>query len=153
MLQRRDEVKQRLGKLDVNYSQPSPNFDRSKVKGLVASLVSLEQKDYHKATALEITAGNKLFHVVVEDERVGKELIEHGNLKKKVTIIPLNRINAFRVSAQVRGCPSRDPPETVTDDSIVEIASRNKTRARQGPTCPLTRGIPKRSGQRHGVRL
>ncbi|KAI0075030.1 hypothetical protein K474DRAFT_1461296 [Panus rudis PR-1116 ss-1] len=96
----RDSVKQRLSFLDFNYSMPSPNFDRSKVKGLVASLVSLDSADYNKSTALEITAGGRLYNVVVEDERVGKELLQNGRLKKRVTIIPLNKINAFKMSAQ-----------------------------------------------------
>jgi structural maintenance of chromosome 2 len=87
--------------LDFSYSTPSPNFDRSKVKGLVASLISLEAKDYDKSTALEITAGGKLYNVVVDDERVGKELLQNGKLKKRVTIIPLNKINVFKMSAQV----------------------------------------------------
>lgn len=41
-----------------------------------------------------------MYNVVVEDERVGKDLLQNGKLKKRVTIIPLNKINAFRASAQ-----------------------------------------------------
>jgi structural maintenance of chromosome 2 len=37
----------------------------------------------------------------VENEKVGKELLQNGKLKKRVTIIPLNKINAFKMSAQV----------------------------------------------------
>ncbi|KAF7981509.1 hypothetical protein HWV62_33069 [Athelia sp. TMB] len=96
----RDAVKQRLSSLDFSYATPSPNFDRSKVKGLVASLIGLEPEHYNKSTALEITAGGKLYNVVVENEKVGKELLTNGKLKKRVTIIPLNKINAFRMSAQ-----------------------------------------------------
>jgi structural maintenance of chromosome 2 len=39
--------------------------------------------------------------VVVEDERVGSQLLEKGKLRKRVTIIPLNKINAFKLSADV----------------------------------------------------
>ena len=95
-------MKQRLASLDFQYSLPSPNFDRSKVKGLVATLISLQPHDYNKSTALEITAGGKLYNVVVQDEKVGKELLQNGKLKKRVTIIPLNKINAFKMSAAVR---------------------------------------------------
>lgn len=95
-------MKQRLSSLDFSYSTPSPNFDRSKVKGLVATLIALEPEHYNKSTALEITAGAKLYNVVVENEKVGKELLQNGKLKKRVTIIPLNKINAFKMSAQVR---------------------------------------------------
>ena len=98
----RDSVKQRLVNLNFDYTTPSPNFDRSQVKGLVASLVSLQPGDYDKATALEITAGTRLYNVVVDNERVGKELLQNGRLKKRVTIIPLNKINAHKMSAQVR---------------------------------------------------
>lgn len=71
------------------------------MKGLVANLITLDPSDFPKSTALEITAGGKLYNVVVQDEKVGKELLQNGRLKKRVTIIPLNKINAFRMSAQV----------------------------------------------------
>ncbi|THG98165.1 hypothetical protein EW026_g3966 [Hermanssonia centrifuga] len=96
----RDSIKQRLSFLDFSYTSPSPNFDRSKVKGLVASLVSLDPSDYNKSTALEITAGGRLYNVVVENEKIGKELLQNGRLKKRVTIIPLNKINAFKMPPQ-----------------------------------------------------
>jgi structural maintenance of chromosome 2 len=72
------------------------------VKGLVASLISLRKEDYNKSTALEITAGGRLYNVVVEDEKVGKDLLSKGQLKKRVTLIPLNKINATKMAAQVR---------------------------------------------------
>ena len=100
--QERDMVKQRLSFLNFDYATPSPHFDRSKVKGLVASLIALEPNNYNKSTALEITAGGRLYNVVVENESVGKELIQNGRLKKRVTIIPLNKINASRMPQQVR---------------------------------------------------
>jgi structural maintenance of chromosome 2 len=89
----RDNKKQHLTALSFDFTSPAPNFDRSKVKGLVASLVSLRESDYNKATALEITAGGKLYNVVVQDERVGKDLLEKGQLKKRVTLIPLNKVD------------------------------------------------------------
>lgn len=102
VLQQRDTIKQRLSFLDFNYSMPSANFDRSQVKGLVASLVHLRPEDYNKSTALEITAGGRLYNVVVDNERVGKELLQNGRLKKRVTIIPLNKINAHRIPPHAR---------------------------------------------------
>jgi len=38
---------------------------------------------------------------VVDDERVGGQLLQGGQLKKRVTLIPLNKIKAFTASAQV----------------------------------------------------
>ncbi|KAI0289102.1 condensin complex subunit SMC2 [Russula brevipes] len=79
---------------------PPPGFDTRKVKGLVASLLALKPEDHGKSTALEIAAGGKLYNVVVEDERVGKDLLERGGIKKRVTLIPLNKIRAFKLSAE-----------------------------------------------------
>ena len=99
--QRYDNLHSQLSGLDFSYSDPQPNFDRSKVKGLIATLISLPDKHFDKSTALEIAAGGRLYNVVVQDEKVGKDLLEHGKLKKRVTIIPLNKISAFRASAAV----------------------------------------------------
>lgn len=96
----RDAVKQRLSSLNFDYSMPYPNFDRTKVKGLVANLTSIPPQHHNKSQALEIVAGGKLYNVVVEDEKVGKDLLQNGKLKKRVTIIPLNKINSFALSAQ-----------------------------------------------------
>jgi structural maintenance of chromosome 2 len=67
----------------------------------VATLIDLEEANFRSSTALEICAGGKLYNVVVDDERVGSQLLEKGRLRKRVTIIPLNKINAFKMSAEV----------------------------------------------------
>ncbi|EIW52907.1 condensin complex subunit SMC2 [Trametes versicolor FP-101664 SS1] len=97
LAQMRDDIKNRMGNLDFEYASPYPNFDRNKVKGLVASLVGLDKLNYNAATALEITAGGRLYNVVVESDEVGKQLLQNGRLKRRVTLIPLNRIESFRV--------------------------------------------------------
>ncbi len=94
-------LKSRLAAVDFTYSDPYPNFDRSKVKGLVATLVDLDETNFRSSTALEICAGGKLYNVVVEDEKIGSALLDKGKLRKRVTIIPLNKINAFKMSAEV----------------------------------------------------
>lgn len=95
-----DKLKRQVANIDFNYADPIPNFDRSKVKGLVAQLFSLD-KEYTKAgTALEICAGGRLYNVVVDTEVTGTQLLQKGKLRKRVTIIPLNKIAAFKASAQ-----------------------------------------------------
>jgi len=106
-------LKSRLAAIDFSYSDPEPSFDRSKVKGLVATLVDLDESNFKSSTALEICAGGKLYNVVVQDERVGSLLLEKGKLRKRVTIIPLNKINAFKMSAEVSFVPS---PNTLQAD-------------------------------------
>jgi hypothetical protein len=39
--------------------------------------------------------------VVVENEVVATQLLEKGKLRKRVTIIPLNKISVFKASAEV----------------------------------------------------
>ncbi|XP_015276906.1 PREDICTED: structural maintenance of chromosomes protein 2 [Gekko japonicus] len=74
------------------YRDPEKNWDRGHVKGLVASLITV--KEASTATALEVVAGGRLYNVVVDTEVTGKKLLEKGELKRRYTIIPLNKISA-----------------------------------------------------------
>lgn len=98
--QERESKKQRIPSLSFDYDSPYSGFDRTKVKGLVASLISLKPSDYDKATALEITAGGRLYNVIVQDPQIGQDLIDKGRLRKRITIIPLNGIRDRRLSPQ-----------------------------------------------------
>lgn len=107
LLEHRDRLKSRLAGMDFSYADPEPNFDRSKVKGLVASLIQLDPSREKFSTALEICAGARLYNVVVEDERTGSKLLTNGRLKKRVTLIPLNKISATVAAAQRIGAAQR----------------------------------------------
>ncbi|XP_075067038.1 structural maintenance of chromosomes protein 2 [Mixophyes fleayi] len=85
----------RYSNLHFEYKDPEKNWDRKHVKGLVASLISV--KDISTATALEVVAGGRLYNVVVDTEVTGKKLLEKGELKRRLTIIPLNKISARRL--------------------------------------------------------
>mmetsp|Transcript_50030 Transcript_50030/g.160046 ORF Transcript_50030/g.160046 Transcript_50030/m.160046 type:complete len:1214 (-) Transcript_50030:205-3846(-) len=89
---RLDHLRAHLGGLDFNYSDPYRGFDRSAVKGVVAKLFSISPDfaSYHRA--LEVCAGGRLFFVVTDNEETGKALLERGQLRRRVTIIPLNKI-------------------------------------------------------------
>ncbi|KAF9408145.1 Structural maintenance of chromosomes protein 2 [Podila epigama] len=95
-----ESVSRRVSGLDFQYSNPTPNFDRSSVKGLVAELFSVLPENLAAATALEICAGGRLYNVVVDNEVVGSQLLQNGRLRKRVTIIPLNKISGFKAHAQ-----------------------------------------------------
>ena len=46
-------------------------------------------------TAVEVTAGNKLFHHIVESDRIGTAILKEMNKQKlpgEVTFMPLNRL-------------------------------------------------------------
>lgn len=96
-----DALRRKVSSLDFSYSDPTPGFDRSKVKGLVAQLFTLEKDHTRAGTALEICAGGRLYNVVVDNEVTGTQLLQHGKLRKRVTIIPLNKISAFKATAEV----------------------------------------------------
>ena len=96
--EQRDKLKSSMSALDFTYSNPYPNFDTSKVHGLIANLIDLDESKSEFATALEVCAGGRLYSVVVEDEKVSTALLEKGKLRKRVTIIPLNKIKPSKMS-------------------------------------------------------
>ncbi|PRQ16667.1 putative structural maintenance of chromosomes protein [Rosa chinensis] len=67
------------------------------VFGPIIELLDCEEKFF---TAVEVTAGNSLFHVVVENDEISTQIIRHLNSLKggRVTFIPLNRVRAPRVT-------------------------------------------------------
>ncbi|KAK1766861.1 RecF/RecN/SMC [Phialemonium atrogriseum] len=111
--QESDALKRKVANIDFNYSDPVPNFDRSKVKGLVAQLFNLEEEHTRAGTALEICAGGRLYNVVVDNEVTGTQLLQGGKLRKRVTIIPLNKIAAFKASAQTIATAQKIAPGKV----------------------------------------
>lgn len=108
-----DSMKRKVANIDFSYSDPSPNFDRSKVKGLVAQLFTLDKQKTQAGTALEICAGGRLYNVVVDSAETGTQLLQNGKLRKRVTIIPLNKISAFRASAEKIGAAQTLAPGKV----------------------------------------
>jgi structural maintenance of chromosome 2 len=77
--------------MEFHYRDPERAFDRSSVKGVVAKLVRV--KDPANATALEVAAGGKLYQVVVDTEATAKALLSRGQLRNRVTIVPLNKVS------------------------------------------------------------
>jgi structural maintenance of chromosome 2 len=111
--ERADGMNRRVANLDFSYSDPHPGFDRTKVKGLVAQLFTLDKNKTEAGTALEICAGGRLYNVVVDSAETGSQLLQRGKLRKRVTIIPLNKISAFRASAEKIGTAQKLAPGKV----------------------------------------
>ena len=68
-----------------------------KIKGVYGPIIDLMQNydDFHEFfKAVETTAGNRLFYVVVRDDNVGAQLLEtlHATNSGRVTVMPLNRL-------------------------------------------------------------
>lgn len=105
-----DGLRRKVANIDFSYENPSPNFDRSRVKGLVAQLFTLDKNHTSAGTALEICAGGRLYNVVVDTAETSKQLIQNGRLRKRYTVIPLNKIKAFKASAEKIGAAKREAP-------------------------------------------
>lgn len=67
---------------------------------MVAELITLDQKHFETSAALEICAGGRLYNVVVENEKIGAQLLDRGKLRRRWTLIPLNKIQGQKVSQQ-----------------------------------------------------
>ncbi|KAI0111899.1 putative SMC2 protein [Daldinia grandis] len=98
--QEADVLKRKVANIDFNYADPTPNFDRSKVKGLLAQLFTLDKEHTRAGTALEICAGGHLYNVVVDSRVTSTQLLQGGKLRKRVTFIPLNEIVRFNASVR-----------------------------------------------------
>ena len=66
-----------------------------------------EVPDMTYATALDITAGNRLYNVVVNNEGTAKKLLERGQLQSRVTFIPLNKIQGRTIEDRTTATAKR----------------------------------------------
>lgn len=94
-------LKRRVANLEFNYTTPYPDFKSNLVYGVVGQLFELDDDKIRYSTALQTCAGGRLFNVVVQDSQTATQLLEKGRLRKRVTIIPLNKISTRPISPQV----------------------------------------------------
>jgi structural maintenance of chromosome 2 len=86
-----EELSSRVAASEFHFKDPVRGFDRSKVKGVVSKLVRVTDPKY--SSALEVAAGGKLYQVIVDNEQTAKQLLSGGQLRNRVTIIPLNKVS------------------------------------------------------------
>ncbi|KAK3249583.1 Structural maintenance of chromosomes protein 2 [Cymbomonas tetramitiformis] len=91
-----DMLSSQLHRVDFQYRDPERNFDHSRVKGVVARLLRVREPE--AAQALEVVAGGKLYNVVVDTAETGQKLLDHGQLRQRVTFIPLSHIRGDPLS-------------------------------------------------------
>jgi len=104
-------------RLDFQFTRWTRNFDESRVRGRVASLITVkDEKEGEKsaALALEIVAGGNAYAVVVDNHITGRELLDHGQLRMRTTILPLDKVEGRRI------------PQHIVDQ--IETRSRGKAR-------------------------
>lgn len=103
-----DQLSAKVSSCEFRYADPYPDFDRRKVHGLIAKLVHV--KDPKVTTAVEVTAGGRLYHVVVDNDRTANDVLKRGNLVRRVTILPLNKIRHEVISrAKVQAAKEIEP--------------------------------------------
>ena len=95
-----DQMSSRVAASEFHYKDPVKGFDRSKVKGVVSRLVKVADPKY--SSALEVAAGGKLYQVIVDNEQTAKQLLSNGQLRNRVTIIPLNKVTARTLSSSAK---------------------------------------------------
>lgn len=87
-------------RVETNYRDPEQNFDRKKVKGKVLRLFSITDEKW--ATALEQTAGARLYNVVTDNERTSSLLFSRRCFDSFVTTIPNSKIFYKEIPAEVK---------------------------------------------------
>ncbi|KAM9914459.1 hypothetical protein OXX69_000621 [Metschnikowia pulcherrima] len=105
-------IRRDVGNIDFQYSKPYPNFDSRSVKGLAMQLFSLKDSATEKAMALQVCAGGRLYNVVVDSADTASALLERGHLRRRVTIIPLDKIKVWslpsnKVTYAKNKCPQK----------------------------------------------
>lgn len=82
----------RLTKFEFNYQDPTPSWDKKRVKGVASSLFRMKDQKYSRALSTAI--GGRWRDVVTDNDETGKLLLERGNLQTRTTIIPMSKINS-----------------------------------------------------------
>jgi structural maintenance of chromosome 2 len=95
-----DILRRYANRVETNYRDPEPNFDRRKVKGKVLRLFSITDEKY--ATALEQLAGARLYNVVTDNERTSSLLFSRKCFDSFVTTIPNSKINFREFTTEVK---------------------------------------------------
>ncbi|KAI8851817.1 SMCs flexible hinge [Chytridium lagenaria] len=88
-----EDIEKDIGHLFFSYKSPGLSFNPDDVLGIVAQLVNVKDKFKDCLIALEIAAGGRLYNVVVNTETAATELLKAGQLTRRVTFIPINKIN------------------------------------------------------------
>lgn len=78
--------------LFFRFNDPRPNFDRRKIHGLLCRL--FQPIDFKFELALTTLAGGKLYYIVVEDDTIGKDILETNKFPNRMNFIPLNKIKS-----------------------------------------------------------
>lgn len=92
-----NEISQKFHyRIDLNYRDPEPNFDRKKILGRVVK--NFKVKDPRYIRALEKGAGGKLFNIIVDNHNTAKVLFQRKCFDQWVTLLPLDKVYSKPIS-------------------------------------------------------
>jgi structural maintenance of chromosome 2 len=80
--------RQNGSKFEFQYSDPTPNWDKRRVKGMAINLVRVKDKKYSRA--LSSLLGGSWRSVVIDNDETGNLILERGNLTNR----KLNKLNS-----------------------------------------------------------
>jgi structural maintenance of chromosome 2 len=108
-------LKQQVKGLEFSYRDPYPNFDRTKVKGVLAQLFSLDEDKFNTGLALEMCAGGRLYNVVSDTADTAALLLDEKKAlcSRKVTMIPLDKILFHQLPPDVIAAAEKMAPGKV----------------------------------------
>ncbi|KRX93460.1 Structural maintenance of chromosomes protein 2 [Trichinella pseudospiralis] len=86
------QLESQFPSLEVRFSEQVPEFDRNKIKGRVAELIRI--KNPRMAVALDVTAGGKLYSVVIDSSETVRMLNDAKCLKQRTTFLPLDAVES-----------------------------------------------------------
>ncbi|TPX31945.1 hypothetical protein SmJEL517_g04864 [Synchytrium microbalum] len=115
-----DRISQELSNVMFEYQDPTPNFDRKTVKGMVMELISISENDREWSVAVETCAGGNLQSVIVDTEHIGKLILDHGK-SRPVTCLPLNKVIGRNLDPQRLAAAKKIAPSVIPAINLVHF--------------------------------
>lgn len=110
---------------DMNYARPVEMITNSGIDGIEGPLGQLLSVETDLALAIEVAMGGRIQHVVVRDDRVASEAINHLKQQRggRATFLPLNKLAPRRLPPLPRAAGVVDFAVNLIDfDRQVEVA-------------------------------
>ena len=83
-------------RIEIQYRDPEPNFNRKKIYGRV--IKNFRVKDPKYIRALEKAAGGKLYNVIVDNHKTAAVLFQRKCFDYMVTLLPLDKVYSKPIS-------------------------------------------------------
>ncbi|PRT53527.1 Structural maintenance of chromosomes protein 2 [Wickerhamiella sorbophila] len=104
-----EQIVRQVPQLEFNL----PGFGSDIVKGVLVNLYRVKPGHNEKVIALQQVAGARQYNLVVDSDTTGQKIISSG-MKRRVVVIPLNKIKAMPLTeAQIKAAKAQGAPGEV----------------------------------------